>query len=160
MKAKLPKSNIEINGEMWVTNYSTGESKKIEFGSLNKSKSGVYEIVNKLNGKKYIGMARDLEARKRHHWSDLLLGKHKSKEMQDDFNYETGKNIDLDANRIERLVSPDWMFEFNVIIYCYPSQLTFYENLLITHLQPEYNTHKRKLFAPEKLFDELGNEVK
>lgn len=39
-------------------------------------KSGIYAIVNKLSGRKYIGSSRDLDKRKRGHFSTLRRGCH------------------------------------------------------------------------------------
>lgn len=146
MKTKLNKSQISIGGAIHII--CNGEMTNISLAGLNQAKSGVYEIRNKFNGKRYIGMAKDLIARKAHHISDLQWNRHKSKELQLDYD----NLVIRDGNYFEDT------FEFNVIIYCYPSQLTFYENLLITYLQPEYN-HKRKLVKLEKKFDENGEKI-
>ncbi|HJU58775.1 MAG TPA: GIY-YIG nuclease family protein [Nitrososphaeraceae archaeon] len=129
---KFPKSDIAIYGTM---NIFIGEqhNKNVNLCTLKSGNSGVYEIVNKFNGRRYIGKATDLNKRFHRHWDDLLKGKHANKKLQYDFG-EIGI-----VNKF-----PDDIFEFRVILYCYPSQLTFWENLLITHLEPEYNMHKRK----------------
>ena len=48
--------------------------------------SGVYLIYNKINGKRYIGAASDVNQRRRGHFSDLRLNKHGNPLMQKDFN--------------------------------------------------------------------------
>ena len=48
--------------------------------------SGVYKIVNKINGKIYVGSTVDLEKRKREHFNDLKGNKHCNKHLQRAFN--------------------------------------------------------------------------
>lgn len=48
--------------------------------------SGVYQIKNKLNGKVYIGSSIDCHFRMTVHKNQLILGKHRNKNLQLDFN--------------------------------------------------------------------------
>lgn len=153
MKTKLNRSNIQINGEIWITDYTSQTEKKIELQGLKQSKSGIYEIRNKFNNKRYIGMARNLVTRKQHHISDLIKGIHKSKEMQSDFEKLClVEHSHLESKYVEEI------FEFNVIIYCYPASLNFWELLLIDNVHPEYNTKKKKVM-PKKVFDIEGKPI-
>lgn len=160
MKTKFGKSNIQISGQIIIKAYN--EEKVISLGGLNKSKSGVYEIVNKFNGKRYIGMSRNMEVRRARHINDLLRGIHESKEMQNDYNMFTVGGIINAGNPLISGkildISPDWIFEFNVIKYCRPSELTFWENLLIKHLNPEYNTHKDRELGVEFQYNDVLSE--
>jgi group I intron endonuclease len=128
MKTKFSSSSsISIKAEIQIS--VNGEIKLLEFsGAKGKIKSGVYCLRNKSNNKFYIGMAKNLEHRYQHHKSDVLLGKHINKEILKDFNPS---------------LSFEEQFSFEVIIYCRPSELTFFENLLINSLQPDYNIHKK-----------------
>lgn len=45
----------------------------------------IYSIVNKKNGKRYIGYTNDLDRRLYDHFKDLQLGKHPNKKMQKEF---------------------------------------------------------------------------
>ena len=47
-----------------------------------KDKSGIYSIINTANGKRYIGQAKDIEGRIKHHKSRLNHGKHKNCHLQ------------------------------------------------------------------------------
>jgi excinuclease UvrABC nuclease subunit len=145
MTSKLTKSKIQLKGkiEIWDDMYLDIST---ELSGLKQSKSGVYEILNKFSGKRYIGMAKNLEARKRHHIFDLKKGTHKSSNMQ------------FDYNEVRSFAEFDDTFEFNVIIYCYPSELTFWEKILIDNLHPEYNTKIKKQIPP-KVFDINGNKI-
>ena len=49
-------------------------------------KSGVYKIYNKLNGRIYIGSAKELKNRYSGHLNSLLKNKHSNKFLQNDFN--------------------------------------------------------------------------
>ena len=124
------KSKIFISGKLTISRGDCIDI-NIELKTLYGGKSGVYEILNKENGKRYIGKARDLKVRKQHHESDIYNYKHKSEIMQMDFSASDCFNFDE-------------LFEFNIILYCRPSELTFYENILINSLKPEYNKKKVK----------------
>lgn len=140
MKTKFKKSSIKISGSILIETDDIDFSEndiEIDLKGLKQSKSGVYCLRNKLNGRLYIGMARNLENRKQRHWNNLISGKHANKVLLTDFQ----NNLYQENNDI---YSPTDLFEFEVIIYCRPSELTFYEHLLITHLQPYYNIHKQK----------------
>lgn len=136
MKTKHIKSKIEITGATIFIQYPWGNGIAgdcINITPLKQSKSGVYCLRNKLNNRLYIGMARNLENRYSRHLNDIVKGIHHSKSLMGDF---------LDSQGIN-YTPPQNIFEFEVIIYCRPSELTFYEHLLITALNPYYNTHKQ-----------------
>lgn len=48
--------------------------------------SGIYEIINRLNGKRYIGSAKEFKERWRNHVSSLKSDKHQNKHLQNSFN--------------------------------------------------------------------------
>lgn len=48
-------------------------------------KSGIYRILNKINGRIYVGSSVVLEKRKSCHWSKLKSGKHDNKYLQSDW---------------------------------------------------------------------------
>lgn len=146
---KFPVSQIDISGKLFISTYG-GSPKTIEIKlkGLKQSKSGVYCLRNKLNGRLYIGMARNLENRKQRHFRDLSKGIHHSELLIEDY-------ISAGFEHREAL-NPEQIYEFEVIIYCRPSELTFYENILITNLNPYYNTHKKK----EKIIDQEPEENK
>ena len=140
MKTKFKQSDISISGIIKIE--VLGDrfyDKDIEInGSKGKTKSGVYELVNKLNGKRYIGQARNLENRYNRHMRDLKVSEHCNDLIYGDFN-------DFIKNRPFGFVcNPNDLFEFRVIIYCRPSELTFWEHILIENLHPEYNIKKEK----------------
>lgn len=47
---------------------------------------GIYRIINTENGKMYIGQSKDINHRKACHKYDLENGRHKNKDMQNDYN--------------------------------------------------------------------------
>lgn len=63
--------------------------------------SGVYEILNTLNGKRYIGSSKELNTRYNTHFKNLKAGSHPNKHLQFAFDKYGGEN-----------------FEFNVLEYC------------------------------------------
>lgn len=135
---KFKRSNIKISGIVYISTNHEGYQEqdiRVDIPEIKFGKSGVYEIRNKLNGKRYIGMSDNLHRRMLRHFRDLNNGTHHaSEEMENDL-------IDGTGSCEGRFLAED-VYEFNVIIYCRPSELTFYEHLLITQLNPEYNKHK------------------
>lgn len=85
-------------------------------------KSGVYKIINKLNGKFYLGVTKDFKSRFRHHKSDLRLNKHHSIILQRAVNKYGIDN-----------------FKFEIFIKSPIEELYKLEQTLLTTEKPEYN---------------------
>lgn len=86
-------------------------------------KSGVYEIVNKVENKRYIGSTeRDLRERHMSHFSILRRGKHHSYKLQRDWN-KFGEEV----------------FEFNVLHYIPSEYAKRLEQWYLDHHPGEYN---------------------
>lgn len=86
------------------------------------SRSGIYEIVNSVNGKRYIGSAVNLSLRFCKHRRELAKGIHHNQHLQRAFN----------------LQGPDgWIFR--PLIICSRAELLFYEQRCLDALRPEYN---------------------
>jgi len=84
--------------------------------------SGVYEIVNLISGKRYIGSSVNLHSRFQQHRAELRSGKHHNRHLQNAWDkYGEGN------------------FAFNVLLYCERSQTLFHEQQLLDELKPEYN---------------------
>lgn len=87
-----------------------------------KRNSGVYEIVNLINGKRYIGSSVNLHSRFQQHRAKLRSGKHHNRHLQNAWDkYGEGN------------------FTFEVLFYCEKSQTLIYEQQFLDNLQPEYN---------------------
>lgn len=144
MANKFPTSTISVSGKITISLGDPDKSQPIDIflNPLNQSKSGVYCLRNKLNGRLYIGMARNLENRKNRHFRDLNKFEHVNPLLQKDF-------VDNEWH----YTLAESLFEFEVIIYCYPSELTFWEKILIDNLHPYYNQKKKNTVN-----DELINE--
>jgi group I intron endonuclease len=84
--------------------------------------SGIYEIVNTLNGKQYIGSAVNFAQRWHKHRSALRDGKHRNIKLQRSWD-KYGEVV----------------FEFRKLIICEPSNLLFYEQRFLDALKPEFN---------------------
>jgi hypothetical protein len=56
-------------------------------------KCGIYEIINKINGKKYIGSSSNLNYRKNSHFRDLKNNKHHCKYLQNSYNKYGNENF-------------------------------------------------------------------
>ena len=84
-------------------------------------RSGIYAIVNKLNGKRYVGSAKVLSKRKREHFARLKKGNHHSTALQHAWDkYGEGA------------------FVFDVLLTCSPESLLAEEQAEIDK-KSEYN---------------------
>lgn len=87
-----------------------------------KFNSGVYEIVNTVNGKRYIGSSVNLSRRRSAHYADLEGSRHGNAHLQSAF----------DKYGIDN-------FEFRTLLLCDPENCLMYEQMCIDALKPEYN---------------------
>lgn len=84
--------------------------------------SGIYQIHNSVNGKRYVGSATCLRVRRNEHWCGLRNGKHHNRHLQN-----AVSKHGLDA------------FRFEPLLICDPKDLLFYEQRALDVLNPEYN---------------------
>ena len=87
--------------------------------------SGIYKITNSINGKSYIGSAKNFKKRWLKHRQDLSKKKYHSGKLQNSWN-KYGSNI----------------FNFEILIYCVPKDLLFFEQRFLNIYKPEYNICK------------------
>lgn len=87
-----------------------------------RERSGIYEIVNTIDGKRYIGSAKCFRIRFRVHKGLLTKGKHHAPHLQ-----HAWSKHGADA------------FEFRVIRFCGLERLIELEQTVIDELKPEYN---------------------
>jgi group I intron endonuclease len=92
---------------------------------MNEPVGGIYEIVNTLNGKRYVGSAVNFTARWREHQRQLRGGKHHSRYLQRAWNKH----------------GPD-AFEFRQIETCSQDQLLVREQFALDAMRPAYNIAK------------------
>lgn len=84
---------------------------------------GVYQVINKSNGKRYVGSTVNLHKRRRQHWACLRRGKHRNIHLQRAWNLYGGK-----------------AFAFAVLEYVPDlERLVEREQHYFDALQPEYN---------------------
>jgi group I intron endonuclease len=76
--------------------------------------SGIYKIVNNINGKVYVGSSKNLQARKRSHYCYLRGGKHPNKHLQSAWEHYGEEN-----------------FSFEIVCYCEEGQLATEERRVI-----------------------------
>ena len=86
--------------------------------------AGIYEIVNTVNGKRYIGQSADITPRWTKHRSKLNLQKHPNRHLQSAWNTHGAE-----------------AFEFNILLVCAGTKemLCLYEQQCLDALKPEYN---------------------
>lgn len=85
--------------------------------------TGVYEIVNAANGKRYVGSAATSFAKRWGvHRARLRKGTHHSRHLQASWNKHGADS-----------------FVFTVLLVCKPEQVVMYEQIAIDALKPEYN---------------------
>ena len=90
--------------------------------SMSLNQSGIYEILNTVNGKRYIGQTSNFKKRWKEHRTGMKRGDHGNRYLQrawDKYGEEA--------------------FKFLPILTCAPSMLTFYEQQLLDKVKPEYN---------------------
>lgn len=92
---------------------------------MNLDRSGIYQILNLMNGHCYIGQAYNLKERKREHFSALRRGKYGTTHWQNAFN-KYGEKV----------------FDFVVLDYIEDLEtLTFWEQVYFNLFHPEYNSN-------------------
>ena len=92
--------------------------------------SGIYQIINTINGHKYIGSAVNLNCRKNDHWNKARRGKHHSIHFQSAWD-KYGESA----------------FEFIILIICDREFLSYFEQRFLDLCKHEYNTSKN-VIAP------------
>jgi len=85
----------------------------IEMNKVNKN-CGIYQIRNILTRVCYAGQSIDIKDRERHHWNSLKNNKHDNSHLQNSYN-KHGRN----------------KFVFEVLLYCEPEELTYYEQFFV-----------------------------
>ena len=96
--------------------------------------AGVYQIINRIDGKRYVGSSKDLHNRKSQHFSSLRRGTHHNPGLQ-----SVVHKYGVDA------------LEFRVIGICAEQNRVRLERECINHLKPEYNVYtKVKRLPPPK----------
>lgn len=89
-------------------------------------KTGIYQIRNTMDGKRYVGSAaRSIVSRWSNHKTRLSQGNHYAKYLQNAWS-----KYGSDA------------FVFEVLLYCDPKDCLMYEQIALDHYKPEYNTCK------------------
>ena len=84
--------------------------------------TGIYQIINKNNGKSYIGQSINIENRRRNHFHLLRKNKNHNARLQNSFNKHGSSS-----------------FEFKLLIICEKEYLTFFEQFFVDTLKPEFN---------------------
>lgn len=84
--------------------------------------SGIYEILNRVNGKRYVGSAVDIAQRWREHRRGLKAGRHHSRHLQAAWN-KHGETA----------------FDFRVLMECEPVDLLREEQAEFDRRPPDYN---------------------
>lgn len=97
--------------------------------------SGIYRILNKINGNCYIGSSLNVEKRYKHHLSTLRHNSSRCSILQKAFNKYEEDN-----------------FEFQVILCCKPEYRLYYEQQLIRELNSQYNVFTNVSDSPLRQF--------
>lgn len=100
-------------------------SDSVRYNCLMDKVAGIYEIVNTVNGHRYVGSAVNIQKRWKEHKNLLLCGKHHSLHLQNAWN-----KYGMDC------------FIFGLIEQCEESLLIQREQCSLDSLHPEYNIAK------------------
>lgn len=106
-------------------------------------KSGVYQIRNLINEKKYIGQASDLGKREVQHFKRLNRNDHYNKHLQRSYNKHGKEN-----------------FTFEILIYCELSELTMYEQFFVDKEEKYFLYNIRIKCVNSNLGIRCSNETK
>jgi len=87
--------------------------------------TGIYEIVNTVNGKRYVGSAKDFKKRWGGHRAQLKKGRHHNRHLQSSWNKHGAA-----------------AFAFRKLLVCSPENLLMYEQIAIDATAPEFNVEK------------------
>lgn len=87
--------------------------------------SGIYEIVNLVNGKRYVGSAKDFVKRWNGHRAQLRAGRHHNRHLQASWAKHGADS-----------------FSFNRLLVCSPENLLMYEQIAIDATAPEFNIER------------------
>lgn len=88
--------------------------------------TGIYEIRNTVNGKRYVGSAVNFPNRQRQHFQSLARGDHHCIALQRAYNMYGADS-----------------FEFNRLLICSKENLIMYEQIVMDALKAEYNSAPR-----------------
>jgi group I intron endonuclease len=87
LEQKMKNENLTENGVCDITGIIVMKNDKRDSKDIiNEKVSGIYKIVNKINGKYYVGSTDDIQRRKYHHWIDLIKNKHSNNKLQNAWN--------------------------------------------------------------------------
>ena len=87
--------------------------------------TGIYQILNLANGKRYIGSAVNFKQRWKKHRTELRGNRHHAPHLQYSWNKYGEEN-----------------FKFEILLTCEKEELLEYEQLHFDELKPEYNVAK------------------
>src|SRR5690606_36641858 len=106
--------------KLGVKEYEEADRQKVEILEENKEKTGIYMWINKINGKRYVGSAKNLKSR--------LLVYYNYKKLQE--------NMSINKALLKYGYAS---FSFIVLEYCSQEVLVQREQHYLDLLQPEYN---------------------
>ncbi len=104
--------------------------------------AGIYAIVNRANGKRYIGRSEHIERRWLVHLSELKNGRHHSFKLQAAWNKYGERN-----------------FHFMILDHCEKDQLHRREQFFLDSCKPEYNVSRTALGGGGPVTDAMRSAV-
>ena len=98
------------------------------------STPGIYEVVNIVNGMRYVGSTGNLRKRRGEHRAYLKMGKHRNRLLQEDWN-QYGLNN----------------FRFNILLFCSSLDLLFYEQRALSQVNQHKNGYNQRIVVDSNL---------
>lgn len=78
---------VKFNFNKKVINSNRRTNQNVDYGTFACYKfAGIYKITSKTTNKSYIGASKDISARLQKHFSELRHNRHRTKELQNDYN--------------------------------------------------------------------------
>lgn len=119
-----------------ITNETSIKSEKNHLIDITQKKSGIYKIINKINGKYYIGSSKDIE----HRWVDHIRELRKNNHHNDYLQHAWNKYGESS-------------FDFIILEYVEKNQLLIIEQKYLTELKTQQNE------CYNLNFDAYGGEI-
>ena len=154
----LPK--LENSGKLDVCDTTTNINEKLEKKTLNDTTkiSGIYKIVNKVNGKYYVGSSNNIYKRWLHHKRDLNNNRHHNIHLQRAWNKYGKENFDfiIEKNIPENLLGIEEQIYLNSLNNKVMYNISDNSSLSIEQRKKSFKISERMLGKNNPMYGKIG----